>query len=507
MLESVKPLIVVLFLELLVFATVKSTCLQFMDPQTFARRRMVWLLLTISEFLAPNIWVFAAVALPLIYWAGTRDEHPAALYLMLFMIVPPVSVPIPMPAINQLFELTYPRMVSLALIVPTVIRLVRSGQANREGLAKVDLLLLAFGALQIAVFFPYESITQTIRRSFLFGIDVFALYFVFSRGVTSKAAMRDTMASFCLACILLVPVLAFESLRGWLLFIGIPDQWGSPNAGAFLMRGNSLRAQASLGHSLTMGFMLALAFGFWVYLSGRLPSRAARWAGGIALWIGLFAAFSRAPWLVAVTIAAIYMVTSTTGRQNLFKAALASLVIAVPLAMTPPGERIIASLPFIGTVDQSNVEYRQQLADVSWQLIQLNPFFGSPFVTNYMEEMRQGQGIIDIVNTYAYISLFFGLVGCALFVACFVYPMVRAAYSAFRARQGDEDDGNIGIILIASVLGTMLMMATGSFGGTFEFVSWALCGLCCAYTALMFRRAEVSFAGNAAERFVAQRQT
>lgn len=506
MLESVKPLLVVLVLELLAFAVVKSTCLQFMPAQTFARRRMVWLLLTVAQFLSPNIWVFAALALPLIFWAAARDEHPTALYLMLLLIVPPVSVPIPMPVINQLFELTYSRILAMALLVPTVVRLIRAGSANHPGLAKVDLVLLAFGVLQIAVYFPYESITHTIRRSFLFGIDVFALYFVFSRGAVTKEALRDTLASFCLACALLVPVLAFESMRGWLLFIGIPENWGSSNAFAYLMRGGSLRAQASLGHSLTMGYALAIGFGWWIYLGGRLPSRGPLWLGGIAFWVGLFAAFSRAPWVVAAAVWAIYMVASPTARRHLLKVSLVLLVIAVPLSMTPPGERIIAALPFIGTVDQSNVEYREQLATVSWRLIQMNPIFGSPFVTNYMEEMRQGQGIIDIVNTYAYISLFYGLVGCTLFVICFVYPMGRSAYAAFQARREAVDDVNLGIILVASMIGTLLMMATGSFGGVFEYMSWVLCGLCCAYTAAMFRLPQAAPFAGAAERLKPLRQ-
>jgi O-Antigen ligase len=492
MLQSIKPLIVVLVLELLAFAVVKSAFLNFMTPQAFARRRNVWLMLTMAAFLSPNIWLFTLIALPLIYWAAQVDEHPTALYVMLLLIVPPVSVPIPMPAINQLFELTYFRILAFALLIPTGVRLLRNGRANSAGLVKIDLILLAFGALQLAVYFPYESITHTMRRTFLFLLDTFLLYYVFSRGVATKEAMRDTLASFCLACMLLVPVVAFESARGWLLFIGIPENWGSSNVFAYLMRGDSLRAQASLGHSLTMGYALAIAFGFWMYLGGQLASKRQLWAGGIALWVGLLAAYSRAPWIVAAVVAAIFMIVSPTGRRNLVKASVALAVLAVPFSFTPPGQRMIDALPFVGTVDQGNVDYREQLATLSWRLIQINPFFGDPFASRNMEELRQGQGIIDIVNTYALVSLFYGLVGCALFVICFVYPMLRVAHTVLSERVADVDDINLGVTVAAAVIGSLVMMATCSFGGVFEFLSWTLSGLCCAYMAVIASRPQAA---------------
>ena len=206
MLDGIKSLVVVLTLALAVFALAKPVCLKFMTPADFSRRRVVWVILTSAAFLSPSLWIFAAVAFPLVYWAGVRDCHPTALYLIVFITVPTVRVPIPLPLINQLFELTPFRIFSLVLLVPAAFRLIRSGQANRPGLVKIDAALLAFGLLQLVVYIPYENFTNTARRAVLFLVDTYVLYYVFSRAAAERLALRDTLASYWLACAVLVPI-------------------------------------------------------------------------------------------------------------------------------------------------------------------------------------------------------------------------------------------------------------------------------------------------------------
>lgn len=490
MLDGIKSLVVVMTLALAVFALAKPVCLKFMAPADFARRRIVWLVLTSAAFLSPNLWMFTAIALPLVYWAGARDRHPTALYLIIFITLPFVRVPIPLPLINQLFELTPFRIFSLALLVPVAFRLIRSGQASRPGLVKIDAALLAFGLLQLVIYIPYENFTNTARRAVLFLIDTYVLYYVFSRAPADRAALRDTLTSYWLACAVLIPIVVFEAARSWLLYTNIPARWGDANIFAFIFRDGVLRAQGPAGHSLTMGVSLATAFGFWLYLGGHQTKRIL-WLGGLALWAGLFATHSRAPWLVAAAILMMYILLSPAGRRNIVGVTVGVAVAVAGLSATSFGARIFATLPFIGTKEQDNVDYRQQVAEVSWRLIKQNPFFGDIFAARYMEELRQGQGIIDLVNTYASIAVFNGLVGTILFVVCFAYPALRSAIAMATVRQGSQDDANLGASLVVCMLGTLLMMATASFGGAFEQMAWVLAGLCSAYPAIVSVRADV----------------
>jgi hypothetical protein len=484
-LSSLKPMVVVLTLALIVFAIIKPICLRFMEASDFSRRRAVWFTLTCTAFVAPNFWLYAAVALPVLLWAAWSDRHPIALYLFVLLTVPPAELPIPMPLINQLFELSPYRILALAVLLPAAVRILKSGMGHPPGVAKVDFLMLAYGALQLVLFFPYESATNTMRRAFLFGLDTYLVYFVFSRGAGTRAALEDAMASFWTACAVLVPIVVFETVKGWLMYTGIPLQWGDPNRLSWLLRAEMLRAQGSAGHSLTMGYLLAVAFGFWLYLGGRLASRQLLWGVGIALWLGLLATFSRGPWVVAAGVLVVYLIGSPTGQRHLGRVLLGIAVIAVPFAMTSAGQRILSYLPFVGEADQENVDYRQQLAAVSWRLIKQNPYFGDPFALSYMEELRQGQGIIDLVNTYASVSLFYGLVGCALFLVCLVYPSLRTGIALHRVRSTDTGAANLGAALVACMMGTLVTLATTSFIAAVSIVPWVLAGLCSGYLAVV----------------------
>ena len=91
-------------------------------------------------------------------------------------------------------------------------------------------------------------------------------------------------------------------MRNWLLYVELVSNWGVQlNAFTWLTRGNELRAQASAGHSLALGYLLAVGFSFWLYLKSHVDGRVQRIGTTVLLWGGLFAAFSRGPWLGAVT--------------------------------------------------------------------------------------------------------------------------------------------------------------------------------------------------------------
>jgi hypothetical protein len=79
MLINIKALIVVLTAAIAVFVIAKPICLRFMSEQNFARRRNIWLALTIAAFLSPNFWIFAVGALALLTWGGHKDPNPLAL--------------------------------------------------------------------------------------------------------------------------------------------------------------------------------------------------------------------------------------------------------------------------------------------------------------------------------------------------------------------------------------------------------------------------------------------
>ena len=310
-----KELVVVLGISTIAFMWLKPIALRFTAEADFLRRRNLWLLLTFIGFLSPNIWLYALVAGPLMLWAGRKDSNPVALYLILLQVLPPLSIPIPFPGINVLFDISNYRLLSLCILIPIVWRIRKDPAAGEvRGLQGMDLWLLGFGVLQTLLFIRpdiptayllQDSTTNQLRRLVLFLLDIYVLYYAVSRSCTSKRKIVDVMAAFCVVCCVMALQAVFETVRHWLLYQGLALHLSPGDAGArlaYLLRNSVLRAQVSAGHPLALGYLLAVAFGFWLYLQPQIESRVKRAAVTALLWAGLFAAYSRGPWIGAIAI-------------------------------------------------------------------------------------------------------------------------------------------------------------------------------------------------------------
>ena len=479
---NLKALIVVTILAITIFALAKPICLRFMGESDFARRRNIWLVLTVVAFASPSFWLFVIVATPLLAWGGNKDSNPVAFYLFTMHIIPPtVHLEIPTVLINHLFELNLYRILSLVVLLPTAWRVIRSGERLASGTGWVDVFILSFAALQLLSFLPYESITNAGRRGFLLFIDAVLVYYVVSRICTSRKRIVDAMASFAVICGIFAAIALFESIKGWLLYHELATVWGVPARLPYLLRDDILRAAAAVGHSLALGYALAIGLGFWLYLRTLTqPLRFARFVT-IGLCVGLLAAYSRSPWIVAVIIYFAYVSQGPRGGVRFSKALFVASMLTAIVLVSPIGHRVIENLPFVGSVDAANVIYRERLAKASWQLIQQHPWFGDPFVLQHLQSLRQGEGIIDLVNTYAAVAMFYGLVGLVLFLA----PAFIATGGALRAARWsasrDADLSRLGANLVACMLGTLVMMTAGSFGTILEKMYYVLVGLAVGY--------------------------
>lgn len=482
LLNNLKALAIVLALSGMIFALAKPICLRYMEEPDFARRRNVWIALTLVAFLSPSFWLFVLIAIPLLAWSASKDTNIVALYMLMLHVVPPIGLEIPMVGVNKLFELNNYRILALAILAPAAWRIAQEARQTRSAQVRtMDRLLIAYACLQLVLLIPYETFTHTMRRGYLISLDTLLLYFVVSRTCTTRRAIADAMASVALAGAILAAIAVFENLKHWLLYAGIGEQWGDPILFAYLFRAGALRAQASAGHSIGLGYILAIAFGFWLYLGLRDFSPFTRAMVAGLLWAGLLATYSRAPWFVAVAILMTFSALGSQGVQGLRRPVAALGLLAVAIFLSPFGDRVLDVLPFIGTVDAETVTYRQELALRAWDLVQQNPLLGNPFVLLELEELRQGQGIIDLMNTYATVAMFHGLIGLALFLLPFLIGLGVVLELARRNKASDADLSLMGGCLTACMVGTLLMMATGSFGTGLEKMFYILAGLAAGY--------------------------
>ena len=180
----------------------------------------------------------------------------------------------------------------------------------------------------------------------------------------------------------MAPLAIFESLKGWLLYTGISGVWGDPNVFSWLLRGDSLRAQVAANHSINLGFHLAMALGFYLFLRTRGVERFRDITVLATLLAGLVVTYSRGGWITAIVVGVVFMASRPNAAKRLAGALVALTILLAILYVSPLKESVLDRLPFIGTADQDTIEYRRLLAEVSWTLIQQHPFFGDPFVAS-----------------------------------------------------------------------------------------------------------------------------
>jgi O-antigen ligase len=497
---NLKALIIVVFLAAIVFRVAGSFAPFFISTEDFARRRNAWYLLTATGLLAPNFWIFAIIAIPTMIIAGRKDTNPSALYLMLLQVVPPVNVPVPMIGMASLFNINNGLLLCFCVMTPVALRSFRSKKSDEGRLGRMDYCLLVYGVLTAILYIHTEtpdgglypgSPTESLRRLFLFMVGKFVPYFAISRTVRSRELLVDTMATYCLDCAILSLIAIFESAKGWLLFGELAIRWGGsiPLFTLYVTRGSSLRAMASTGHAMALGHTLVIALGFWLYLMSRLNTARSRVGGVGIIWSGLMAAYTRGAWIGGVLVYFAFAALNPRGLSKVFKATALTFVVAVPIWLSPLGDRIVNVLPFLGgKVDTFNIIYRERLFERSWQVIQESPLLGDQAAMLKMQDLRQGEGIIDLVNTYMGILLENGFVGMTLFLL-FILAALGKAWSASRRHMSlDPDLGLLGASLVSCIATILILIWNESFGGVNVALFYALAALAVGYASLSAKR-------------------
>jgi O-antigen ligase len=96
-----------------------------------------------------------------------------------------------------------------------------------------------------------------------------------------------------------------------------------------------------------------------------------------------------------------------------------------------------------------------------------------------MQEMMQGQGIIDIVNSYLGIALSRGMIGLLLFLMIFLSLLYRIYIHYSRAP--DEEVRVLGKILFSILISFMVMIFTVSMISYISYYMWILIALSASY--------------------------
>jgi O-antigen ligase len=486
--EHLRALVVILVLTgPVLWLAQKPLCAMAMARQDYQRRCLLWLLVTLIAFLSHNFWIYVFVSGTLIAALSRRDRNPLAVYCLLLFAVPPFSDSIPgFGLVNYLFDLNHIRLLNLCILLPLAARLYEQRAERLPASSVPDYLLAGHLILIVGLVFVVAPLTGTVRQVFLLLLDVWLPYYVASRALKSREDFREVSAGFVLAAALLAVVALFEFARGWLLYSSLTSAIGVRwSFGSYLLRGEggALRALASTGHSIVLGYVLMVGLAFLIYLGYAIRPRSSWWLAGLLLIAGLVASLARGPWVGAVAVLTVGLGIGNAAGKRIAWMVTCVALLGVALWASPWATKLIGYLPFVGTVDEGSVTYRQRLIEVSLYVLWQNPIFGAfDYLRNpAMEQMRQGEGIIDMVNTYLGVALTSGIVGLLLFVGPFAWAAV-AIVRARRSVQAQEVEiEGLGRALLAALLGILITIATVSPINAVPTVYWVVVGLSVSY--------------------------
>lgn len=484
--EHLRALVVVLVLSGLVFYATRSLVAQVAGQATAHRWRNTWLSFTLLAFLAPNFWIVAAGSC-LWLLANLRRERDVVVgfYLLILFAIPmPNSRVSGFGLINYLIDLNFPRLLALVLLIPAVMMLRQQKSNLRTGATWPDKCLVAYVLLLAALEFRATNVTNALRGCFYLLLDVWLPYYVVSRSVRSMEAFKAALLGMVLAGLLLAAIGAFEYLRFWKLYDAMVKSLGLDwGFGGYLGRGGSLRATATLGHSIVFGYVMVICLGLYLFLKEQIQHTWQRKLGGLLLLAGLVASLSRGPWVGAVACLLVFLATGTKPVLKMAGVLLAGVAAIPVLMLFPAGQKVVDLLPFIGTVESENIDYRSRLLDNALIVIQRNLWFGSEdyMSTPEMQSMIQGEGIIDIVNSYVGVALDSGVVGLALFLGVLL-GNAWAVWQCQKRWPAGSPEKLLGRALLASMAGAMVTIFTVSSISLVPIVYWCLAGLCLAYT-------------------------
>jgi len=500
--EHLRALLVILGLAGAVFAAARPlACAAAMTEQDFARRRNLWFALTLVAFLAHNFWIFVAFAAALLVLAALAEGNTLALYFSVLLAVPAIDAEIPgFGLVEHFFAVDHVRLLALAVLLPAWLALRMRPDAEPFGRSSADKLLAAYLVLQLCLQFPHATLTETLRRGVFYALtDVFLPYYVASRAARDLAALREALMAFVLGALVAAAIALFEFARHWLLYRPLEDalgvDWGLLN---YLERVDGvLRAQASTGQPIVLGYVLAVALCLALYLYRSMPRGRRRDAALVLLAGGLAAAMSRGPWIGAAVMLLAFVATGPRALPRLAKLGAAGLCVLPFLMLSSAGQALVDFLPFVGTVEAHNVAYRERLLDISLDVVLDHPWFGAwDFLQlPVMQQLRQGQGIIDVVNTYLGVALASGLVGLGLFCGFFLVVLAGLVVAMRRAGNRDAELYTLGQALFCALLGILVMIFTTSSIGLIAVVYWSIAGLAQAYARQASMAPNPSYAG------------
>ena len=487
--EHIRALIIILGLSIPTFFLMKRMTASVISSEQFNRWSMTWISVTLIAFLSGNFWVYVLLTGLLLLYVGKKEQNPFALFFMLLFTIPRINQNIPgFGLVNFLFSVDYVTVLSLTILLPAYLSLRKLPDIKPFLSYTTDKILLVYLVLDTMLLIRGTTFTDVMRSAVFNYTDVFLPYYVASRSIRNLQQLKEVIIALVLASMLAGVIALYEYAQFWLLYAQLAPALGVTwDLGLYLNRGENLRALASLGQPIVLGYALMVALGCYFYMAKTVNNKLLMIIGFCLLIGGLYAPLSRGPWVGAALLVIFFIAISPKAIRH-FTILFVTLLALIPIVKdTPMGIKIADMLPFIGKVDIENVEYRMDLVDNTIILFNRNPFFGS---VTYLQDladlgMVQGAGIVDVVNSYLASVLRNGLVGVTLFIVFFGIILASVTKSLIRIPDKNSDIHLLGRVILSCIVAMLVTIISVSSILIIPILYWTFAGLGLSFSRLV----------------------
>ncbi len=450
-----------------------------------------WLGITTTAFISINSAMLFALIGFIIYTVSKKVDNKAALYFILFFLVPGYVMQTP------LINITYQTIVGIFLLFPLSASLFLEKKDFNAPKSRATLVLaiyliwvfiLQYRGLEEKSFAGfYMTHPQMIKRGFQIFLELFLPFYVASHYIKNFQQVKEVIFAFIMTCLLLSPLALYELVTSSALFASLPNTLDGNFVPAYVRRSGLLRALVSIEHPLYLGILIMIAISLFLFVANYIKNKLLVIIGFGILALGFIAPLSRGPWTGAALMAFIvYLFSANKLRNGLIIFSIISFIL-IALLNSEHADKVISFLPFVGSVDTGNVDYRGLLFEQSLFIIEEFPIFGmyEPRFHEAMEPLYQGEGIVDFVNVYISIAAHSGLVGLFLYLTFTFIVLFSLAKELLAHKDKRSLEYKCGVSLIGALLGLMLVMVLVSNTYTLTTIFLTLCGIIISYVKIL----------------------
>jgi O-antigen ligase len=479
---ALKLLFPVLVIGLLALFGLRPAFASLLTRTQYQRAAFLMIVTTAVAFLAHSqliyVIVLGGIALFAQAYLGGGTRGKVAAYMLLVLVLPPLAYGIGgLGDINYVLDISGSRMLALVLLPGAALRLLADRKSERpRWVAAVDLALISYAALKIALMAPHASMTTSLRSVVEFALDVWLPYYVVSRGIRSEVDLRFVLSHLAMGFALAASIGCAEFFVHRNLYSELQWVYGFKwQLTMNLMRGDHLRVQAMTPQPIVLAFEMIFALGLWTYLLGSEWRRKS-----VLLVYGLMAAclfftFSRGPLLGGLIFGLCLLglhKLPTRAFVALFLLLLAAAIVAKAVGADAAIMTALSGVFGSTSADISSIAYRNELLDTALALLRQSPWLGVPDYGARMQDLKQGEGIIDLVNSYVAIALDAGLIGLVIYLLPYGFALNRhfRLLAAGGAQAAEAGKARFTRVFAALTIALLLTIFTTSTISTMPFL-------------------------------------